>query len=278
MSSAPQSSAEPLPPARLSAERLAAAGLRFEVTGAVATVVMDRPERRNAQTPAMWGALADIGRELPSGVRVVVFRGEGAAFSAGIDLAMFTPEGLPGTLSLLEMARLPDAEAQQVIAGFQDAFTWQRRSDIVSIAAVQGHAVGGGFQLALACDLRVLADDAQFTMAETMRGIVPDLGGSGQLVDLVGYPRALEICATGRRVGAAEALRLGLAEVVVPRDELDATVKDLVAALLSAPYGAVTETKALLAGVRSRTTPERLAAERSAQLRRLHELAGVPEA
>lgn len=260
-----------------SADRLATVGLRLEVADAVATVVLDRPERRNAQTPAMWTALADIGRGLPAGVRVVVFRGEGASFSAGIDLAMFTPEGLPGTLSLLDMARLPDDDAQRVISGFQDAFTWQRRSDIVSIAAVQGHAVGGGFQLALACDLRVLADDAQFTMAETMRGIVPDLGGSGLLVDLVGYPRALEICATGRRVGAAEALRLGLAEVVVPRDELDATVKDLVAALLSAPPGAVAETKALLGGARSRTTEERLAAERAAQLRRLRNLAGVPE-
>lgn len=259
-------------------DRLSSVGLRLEVAGPVATVVLDRPERRNAQTPAMWTALADIGRGLPAGVRVVVVRGEGASFSAGIDLAMFTPEGLPDTLGLLDMARLPPAEAESVIAGYQDAFRWQARPDIVSIAAVQGHAVGGGFQLALACDLRVLADDAQFTMAETMRGIVPDLGGSGLLVDLVGYPRALEICATGRRVGAAEAVRLGLAEVVVPRDELDVTVKDLVAALLSAPHGAVTETKALLLGARGRTTTERLAAERAAQLRRLRELAGVAEA
>lgn len=264
----------PGPSDPLSADRLASVGLRLEVVGELATVVLDRPERRNAQTPAMWTALADIGGGLPAGVRVVVIRGEGASFSAGIDLAMFTPEGLPGAMGLAEMAQLPDPEAHAVISGYQAAFSWQSRPDIVSIAAVQGHAVGGGFQLALACDLRVLADDAQLTMAETSRGIVPDLGGSGLLVDLVGYPRALGICATGRRVGAAEAARLGLAELVVPRDELDAAVKDLVAALLSAPHGAVTETKALLLGARGRTTADRLAAERAAQLRRLRDLAG----
>ena len=75
-----------------------------------------------------------------------------------------------------------------------------------------------GFQLALACDLRVLADDAQLTMAEVTLGLVPDLGGTKRLVDLVGYARALEICVTGRRVDAAEAERIGLATVVVPAE------------------------------------------------------------
>lgn len=223
----------------------------------------------------MWAALRDIGRNLAGDVRVVVVRGEGASFSAGLDLAMFRPEGLPGVPTFAEMARMPADDADAIIAGYQAAFSWLARPDLISVAAVQGHAVGAGFQLALACDLRVLADDAQFTMAETSRGIVPDLGGSGILVDLVGYSRALEMCATGRRVGAAEALALRLAELVVPPGELDAAVADLVAALLAAPRDAVVETKALLAGARGRSTPERLAAERSAQLRRLRDLAGV---
>lgn len=223
----------------------------------------------------MWAALRDIGRNLGGDVRVVVVRGEGASFSAGLDLAMFRPEGLPGVPTFAEMARMPAAEADAIIAGYQAAFSWLARPNLISVAAVQGHAVGAGFQLALACDLRVLADDAQFTMAETSRGIVPDLGGSGILVDLVGYPRALEICATGRRVGAAEALTLRLAELVVPPGELDAAVADLVAALLAAPRDAVVETKALLAGARGRSTAERLAAERAAQLRRLRDLAGI---
>jgi enoyl-CoA hydratase/carnithine racemase len=257
--------------------RLADVGLQLDVAGAVATVTLNRPERRNAQHPAMWAALRDIGRELSGDVRVVVVRGAGSSFSAGLDLAMFGPAGLPGVPSLRDMAGMPDAAADAVIASYQDAFSWFSRPDLISVAAVQGHAVGAGFQLALACDLRVLAQDAQFTMAETSRGIVPDLGGSGILVDLVGYSRALEICATGRRVGATEAYQLRLGEVVVPPAELDATVADLVTALLVAPRNAVVETKALLQGARGRSTAERLAAERAAQLRRLRDLAGIGE-
>ncbi|HVE99558.1 MAG TPA: enoyl-CoA hydratase/isomerase family protein [Mycobacteriales bacterium] len=257
--------------------RLADVGLRVEVTGPTATVTLARPERRNAQTPAMWLALAGVGRDLPGDVRVVVLRGDGPAFSAGLDLAMFTPEGLPGAVGFAELARLPDDAADALIASYQAAFTWWSRPDIVSVAAVQGHAVGAGFQLALACDLRVLADDAQLTMAETSRGIVPDLGGTKPLVDLVGYPRALEICATGRRVAADEALRLGLAELVVPRTDLDEAVADLVAALLAPLRDAVVETKALLRGAGRRSMGEQLAAERQAQLRRLRDLAGIGE-
>ena len=225
----------------------------------------------------MWHALAAVGDALPGDVRVVVLRGAGPSFSAGLDLAMFTPAGLPGAPSFVDLARMTDAEADAVIAGFQAAFTWWRRPALVSIAAVQGHAVGAGFQLALACDLRVLADDAQLTMAETSRGIVPDLGGTGILTELVGYPRALEICVTGRRVGAQEALRLGLAELVVPRGELDAAVADLSAAILASPRDAVVETKSLLAAARGRNRTEQLAAEREAQLRRLRDLAGLGE-
>jgi enoyl-CoA hydratase/carnithine racemase len=257
--------------------RFADAGLQVAVTDEIATVTLNRPERRNAQTPQMWAALHDVGRGLPGTVRVVVLRAAGAAFSAGLDLAMFTPDGLPGARSFAEMARMPDAEALALIATYQEAFTWWRRPDLVSIAAVRGHAVGAGFQLALACDLRILADDAQLTMAETSRGLVPDLGGTRLLVELVGYSRALEICATGRRVGAREAAALGLAEVVVPAAELEATAEDLAAALVAAPRNAVTETKALLLGALRRTPAEQLAAEREAQLRRLRDLLGQGE-
>ena len=81
---------------------------------------------------------------------------------------------------------------------------------------MQGHAIGAGFQLALACDLRVVAEDVSFAMRETSLGLVPDLAGTEPLVACVGYARALEICATGRAVRADEAVRLGLAQVAVP--------------------------------------------------------------
>ncbi|WP_413100513.1 enoyl-CoA hydratase/isomerase family protein [Streptomyces sp. Inha503] len=252
-------------------------GVQLTVDDTVATVTLNNPAKRNAQSPALWRALAEAGKLVPGTVRVVVLRAEGKSFSAGLDRQAFTPEGFDGEPSFLDLARGSDSELDATIAGYQDAFTWWRRNDIVSIAAVQGHAVGAGFQLALACDLRVCADDAQFAMRETSLGLVPDLTGTHPLVGLVGYARALEICATGRFVHAEEAERTGLANLVVPAAELDGAVQDLAAALLASPRDALVETKALLRGAVDRGYEEQRAAERAAQARRLRDLAGLTE-
>ncbi|MEU8584521.1 enoyl-CoA hydratase/isomerase family protein [Streptomyces abikoensis] len=252
-------------------------GVRLTVDDAVATVTLTNPAKRNAQSPALWRALTEAGRRLPGTVRVVVLQGEGKSFSAGLDRQAFTPEGFDGEPSFLDLARGSDEALDAEIAAYQEAFTWWRRADVVSIAAVQGHAIGAGFQLALACDLRVCAEDAQFAMRETSLGLVPDLTGTHPLVSLVGYARALEICATGRFVHAAEAERIGLANVVVPLAELPAATADLIAALLAAPRDAVVETKALLRGALGRTYEEQRVAERAAQARRLRDLAGLGE-
>jgi enoyl-CoA hydratase/carnithine racemase len=229
-----------------------------------------RPEVLNAQSPSTWNALRGFGRELPGDVRVVVVRGSGRAFSAGLDLKA-------AQARLPELAALAPADAEERIARYQEGFTWLHRPDLVSIAAVQGHAIGAGFQLALACDLRILADDARLSMAEVTLGLVPDLAGTRRLVELVGYARALEICVTGRRLDAAEADRVGLANLVVPAADLDAAVQDLTAAVLAAPRDAVVEIKALLAGATGRTPAAQLAAERAAQVRRIRDLAGLGE-
>jgi enoyl-CoA hydratase/carnithine racemase len=247
-------------------------GVRLEIAGPVATVTLCRPGVLNAQTPKMWAALAEIGEELPADVRVAVVRGDGPSFSSGLDLAMFTPEGIPGDLSFRRMLGHPDGEVDEMIATFQEAFAWWRRPSLVSVAVVQGHAIGAGFQLALACDLRILADDAQLCMRETTLGLVPDLGGTQPLVEQIGYARALEICVTGRTVDAVEARELGLATIVVPRSDLDRTVDDLVDALTAAPHGAVTATKALLRSATRRGYDDQLAAERAAQVKRLRAL------
>ncbi|WP_030746546.1 enoyl-CoA hydratase/isomerase family protein [Streptomyces sp. NRRL S-31] len=252
-------------------------GVRLTVDDTLATVTLTHPAKRNAQSPAMWRALAEAGRLLPGSVRVVVLRGEGKSFSAGLDRRMFTPEGIEGEPTFIDLARRDDAGIDAIIAEYQEAFTWWRRTDLVSIAAVQGHAIGAGFQLALGCDLRIVADDVQFAMRETSLGLVPDLTGTHPLVGLVGYARALEICATGRFVGAAEAVSSGLANLAVPAAELDGAARDLAAALLAAPRDAVVETKALLRGAVDRTFEEQRAAERAAQTRRLRDLAGLGE-
>ncbi|MFC8667195.1 MULTISPECIES: enoyl-CoA hydratase/isomerase family protein [Streptomyces] len=250
-------------------------GVRLTVDDAIATVTLTNPAKRNAQSPALWRALAEAGQLLPGTVRVVLLRAEGKSFSAGLDRQAFTPEGFDGEPSFIDLARRSDAELDAAIAEYQEGFTWWRRSDIVSIAAVQGHAIGAGFQLALACDLRVVADDVQFAMRETSLGLVPDLTGTHPLVGLVGYARALEICATGRFVHAEEAQRTGLASVAVPADQLDAAARDLAGALLAAPRDALIETKALLQGAVGRTYEDQRVAERAAQGRRLRDLAGV---
>ncbi|HEU5036887.1 MAG TPA: enoyl-CoA hydratase/isomerase family protein, partial [Nocardioides sp.] len=227
-------------------ELLRRGGITATVSGPVATITLDRPATKNAQTPATWRALAAVGESLDPAVRVVVLTGAGETFSSGLDRRMLGGAGVDGEPPLTALLALSDEEVADTIAGYQDGFTWLRRTDIVSVAAVQGHAIGAGFQLALACDLRVLADDALLSMREPMLGLVPDLTGTKPLVELVGYARALEICATSRWVSAEEAGQIGLATAVVPRDELTATVADLVAALTAAPAGAVSETKALL--------------------------------
>ena len=256
-------------------EVLERAGLRLEVNGIVTTITLDRPATKNSQTPATWIALRAIGAGLAPGTRVVVVRGAGDSFSSGLDRRMLTPQGIEGESSLLSLLDMPDGELADTIGAYQEGFTWLRRSDVVSIAAVQGHAIGAGFQLALSCDLRVVADDAAFSMREPMLGLVPDLTGTKPLVELVGYSRALELCATARSVGAEEAYEIGLATVVVPRAELQQSVDDLVAALTAPLYGAVSETKALFQSARVLDLEDQRRLERQAQVRRFRELASL---
>jgi enoyl-CoA hydratase/carnithine racemase len=253
---------------------LAAAGLRYAVDGAVATVTLDRPDVRNAQTPLMWRTLAAIGEQIPDDVRVVVVRGEGHSFSAGLDRRMLDPNGAQdGVETVAGMLRASDEDVSATIDAYQRGFTWLRDPRFVSIAVVQGYAIGAGFQLALSCDLRVVVNGAQFCMKEAALGLVPDLTGTKPLVESVGYARALEICATARMVGAAEAVEIGLATVAVPKGDVDATVTDLVAALTAPLAGAVRETKALLLSAGGATLEEQRRLERKAQIRRFREIA-----
>ena len=255
-------------------EDLAAVGLRLDLDGPIATVTLDRPDVRNAQTPAMWIALGEIGRTLPDDVKVVVVTGEGETFSAGLDRAMLDP-ATSGVESVVGLLALSDEEASARIDAFQQGFTWLRDPRFVSIAKVRGHAIGAGFQLALACDLRVVADDATFSMKESALGLVPDLTGTKPLVEQVGYARALEICATARIVPADEAVRIGLALASYAGADLDAAVADLAAALVAPMPGVVSETKTLLQGAADRDLDEQRRLEREAQVRRFRAVAAA---
>lgn len=255
----------------------AAAGFSLTLSDAadVATVTLNQPNQRNPQSPLTWAALLAAINGLPGTVRVLVVRGDGPSFSAGLDRRLLTPGGIPGAAGLAELAGMSQQQALAEIESFQAAFGALARPQLITVALVQGHAVGAGFQLALACDVRIAAADAQFTMAEIALGLVPDLGGTKRLVELVGYSRAAAICLTGARVAAADAERMGLVNAVVPAEQLAAAGEQFVQRVLSQPREAIIEIKALLLRAAERSQPEQELAEREAQYRQLRLLAGL---
>lgn len=242
------------------------AGVRLEIDGAVARITLCRPAALNAQTPATWEALARMGDALPDAVRVIVVTGEGAAFSSGLDRAVFTPEGRDG-ISLLGIATGPTEAARAFIAQAQAAFSWLTEREVLSIAAVRGHAIGAGFQLALACDVIIADQTASFAMREIAYGIVPDLGGTHPLVRRVGAGRALALCTTGRAVPAAEAQIIGLVDEVVDDGALEHTVTSLAQAVIAGPEPASRALIGLIRGAGERTLSEQRLAEQDAQVR-----------
>ncbi len=252
-----------------------------ELLDGILTVRLTRPETRNAQGPKFWADLAAVGDSLDPAVRAIVLCADGPSFSAGMDRRMLTPEGIPGQGSMMEFATMPAEEFDALIATFQKAFSWWGRCPVVTVAAVNGHAVGAGFQLALGCDVIVVADDVRFSMKEPSLGLVPDLAGTLPLVAAVGYPRAMELVISGRWVEAEEAVRIGLALKSVPRDQLEDAAREVARSCAAALPGAVSATKALLrdAAVAPGTWAEahdaQMAAERAAQVIRIRELAAM---
>jgi enoyl-CoA hydratase/carnithine racemase len=254
--------------------------LSLSDAGDAATITLSRPEKRNSQTPAMWLWLTRAVRDLPQSVRVLILAGAGSSFSAGLDRAVLDRavlfgDGSDDPADLGRLARMSEAAATAAIADWQEAFGLAARPDLVSIALVQGHAIGAGFQLALGCDFRIAADDVQLSMAEVSLGLVPDLGGTKRLVELVGFSHAASICLTGRRVGADEAFRIGLVNEVVPVAELATAGQRLATSVLAPPRDAVIEIKALLLAASGQPQAEQERAEREAQHRRLRALAGI---
>jgi enoyl-CoA hydratase/carnithine racemase len=210
--------------------------IRYEGDAGVATVMLARPEKRNAVSLDMFrelGEATDLAASDPE-IRAVLLLGEGKSFSAGIDLTTLgelDPTG-PAFHGFVRMAQRP----------YRNLATMAKPT----IAAVQGHAIGAGFQLALACDLRLAATDVVFGMFEVRYGLVPDLGGNKPLAELVGPGRAKELVWTGRTVDAVEAEAIGLVNHVVALDALPKEAQTLAAELAAAPPIPVSLAKALI--------------------------------
>ena len=246
-------------------------GVAVAIEGPVMRVTLDRPERRNSQTPQMWQALAALGDDLPAEVRVVVLTGNGQSFSAGLDKSLLAPPE-PDVTTLAGMARMSAAEFDAAVEQFQRAFTWWRERPVVTLSVVHGHAIGAGFQLALATDLMIVAESASLQMKEVQLGLVPDLAGTSPLVAAVGPMRALELCLTGRAVSGAEAVAMGMALACVPDEALAEATDQLVAALTAPMPGVTLAVLELLRGAPGRDPADQRAAERAAQYGRITEL------
>jgi enoyl-CoA hydratase/carnithine racemase len=191
----------------------------------VGRLVLDRPASLNSMTFEMWREMRALGRSLlddPGELRALVVTGEGRAFSSGLDTSVFGGGGAGVTELAAEEPVAPDPDP--IVAGIlvaQEAFTWLEEAPFATIAAIRGYALGGGLQLALACDLRVVARGTRLGLLEFRYGIIPDLGGTQRLPRLVGAGKAKEMIFTAAQIDADEAFRIGLAERIVTDDELD---------------------------------------------------------
>lgn len=182
--------------------------VRVERRATVAVVTIDRPERMNALSWATVQRLGEIGQELradPS-VRACLLTGAGdKAFCAGADLK--------------ERQGMSRDQVRDMLTAYRSELAWLSSSDFVSVAVINGVALGGGLELALTCDLRCATESATFGLPETGLAIIPGAGGTQRIARLIGEARALDLVLTGRRIDSAEALRLGLLNRVVPEAE-----------------------------------------------------------
>jgi enoyl-CoA hydratase/carnithine racemase len=191
--------------------------------GPVRHVVLNRPEKRNAFNGELVVATGEALRAAAddSSVRCVVLRGAGPMFSSGMDL---------GSLAALSAA--PD-DLRAFRRACLDAWNLAEEMTKPTICVVHGACIGGAMELALACDLRVIASDALIGMPEVRIGLIPDVGGSSRLPSVVGLGRAKELVMTGKLIGGEEAERIGLANRVAPAEELEGAVQGLVDELLA---------------------------------------------
>ncbi|WP_330336680.1 enoyl-CoA hydratase/isomerase family protein [Streptomyces sp. NBC_00557] len=190
--------------------------LSHHVTGAVATVVIDHPAKRNAMTAAMWRRLPELLDALAQdpGVRALVLTGAGGTFCAGADIG--TLRGSPEEAQKLAVA------AEEALAAFPKP----------TVAAVRGHCVGGGAQLAAACDLRLAEEGALFGVTPARLGIVYPASSTRRLVSLVGPATAKYLLFSAELIDAGRALRSGLVDEVLPEGELDKRVAELTRVLV----------------------------------------------
>ncbi|MHA1429743.1 MAG: enoyl-CoA hydratase/isomerase family protein [Candidatus Freyarchaeota archaeon] len=190
----------------------------FEKHDGIGKITLNRPKALNALTIETFEKLREyfIKAREDDEVKILVLTGAGRAFSAGLDFSLL------GSTLLENLSKL-----RPFIRMIQETINMLESMEKPSIAAINGIALGGGTELALACDIRIASEDATFGLPEVCYGIIPDLGGAQRLPRVVGLGRAKELILTGDIIDAQEAWRIGLVNKVVPKDELDNAVKKM---------------------------------------------------
>ncbi|MBW6462660.1 MAG: enoyl-CoA hydratase/isomerase family protein [Firmicutes bacterium] len=213
----------------------------LSVKDTIATVTLNRPEKANAFDGEMWIALEETANmiKLDPKIKVVILTGSGKSFCGGLDINKALTEGI----FLGDRTFRPGFESLQYVSR---VFTMFEQLPVPVIAAVNGGCIGLGFELALACDIRLASDDAIFSIPEVTFGLVPDCGGTQRLPRLIGPAMAKELIFTGRRIDAAEALRIKLVNHLYPAGELLDEAENLAAEIAANPVEAVQASKRCL--------------------------------
>lgn len=202
--------------------------VQVEIKGSVATITLNKPERLNALDFEMWDGIAEAARTIDAApaVRVAILQGARGAFCAGLDVKAGS------TLSTLDVEDSPAVAVPAIrehLGHLQACFSRLESCRVPVIAAIERVCMGAGLELALCCDIRVAAEGTIFSIPEVQLGIVPDMGGTQRLPRIIGIGLAKELIYSARRIGAAEALRMGLVNAVHPAGELGARVAELAA-------------------------------------------------
>ena len=237
------------------------AELTSQADGAIHRLILNRPSRRNALTPALARGLAQEIEQIEEAgeARVILLSGAGGHFCAGLDLRWLDSLGeTPGI-----------ADLQHGLSDFQAAIIAIVRSPIPVLAVVQGTAAGFGFDLSLACDMRLAGTSASFTSAFARMGLVPDGGSTFTLPRLVGIGRAMRVLTTDQSLDAQAALSIGLVEEVIEDRQLDEGVARIVGALVSAAAPSVRAIKRLARAQEVGALEQALSTEGAAQLQAL---------
>lgn len=202
--------------------------IRLDIDGSVAVITNDNPDKKNAFDDEMDLRLFEILGELRErpDVRAVVWRGEGTAWSSGRDVGSIGQQGLP--ISHHDLMRRGHRGILQLF-----------ELDAPIIVAIHGWAIGGSFQRALLCDIRIAARGSGFMLPEVNHGVIPDTGGVARLYQMCGHGLVSDMVLTGRVLTADEALSHGIVSRLVEPDELDTTAMDMARKIAAAPAATV---------------------------------------